>query len=300
MSLNIIKDYNLAKLSTLRVQATAEFFARPESEAELLSIIEYAHKHSIPCHFLGAGSNTLLSSRKIEGIVISTSKLDKIVQLSDEVFEVGSGLQMPRFCGKMIHNGLAGAEFMVGIPGSIGGGIVMNAGAHGSEMSSIVQSVKILNTKTLKVEDIPHSKLGFKYRHSNIRQGEDLIISAKIALKLENKEEIRARVKKFNASRIATQPVKAWTCGCTFTNPTGYSAGKLIHELNLKNLQVGDFKISDVHANFFENLDQGTSMEFCQLVYKVQSIVSEKLSLKLTPEVRPIGEFNADESLIWQ
>jgi UDP-N-acetylmuramate dehydrogenase len=299
--MEFVKNADLSRLSTLRVKAFAEFFASPKSIDELMEIFREIKSKKLSLNILGAGSNTLLSSRAIPGVLISTNSLDFINKLEDNCFEVGCGMRMPRFCALMTKENLSGAEFMEGIPGSIGGGIVMNAGAHGSEISKILVGAKVVNLETLEIETWSKEDLNFSYRHSAIDPHKYFLVSGIFQLTPDTKEAIRERVTANNSARTTHQPIKAWTCGCTFKNPQpGVSAGLLIDQLGLKGLQVGDFVISDLHGNFFENHGEGSSMDFCKLMKIVQQKALEQKGLILKPEVQTMGEFTDDEMKIWR
>ena len=298
--MEIIENADITKLTTLRVVAQAEKFASPKSIEEVVSLFREIKANNWHWNILGAGSNTLLSSRALEGILVSTNGLDFVARRDAVTYEVGAGLRMPRFCALMTKESLAGTEFMEGIPGSIGGGIVMNAGAHGSEISDILVSAKLLNLTTLEIEDWDKTKLGLGYRHSAIDPQKYLILSGTFKLKPDDKEAIRARVVHNNHARTTKQPIKAWTCGCTFQNPlANYGAGQLIDELGLKGYRVGDFMISNLHGNFFENLGEGSSIDFCKLMRHVQEQALLKKDIVLKPEVKPMGKFTEEELKIW-
>lgn len=298
--MEITNNTDITKLTTLRVVASAEKFATPSSVEDIIALFREIKANHWHWNILGAGSNTLLSSRALEGILISTNNLDFMKQINTTTYEVGAGLRMPRFCALMTKESLSGTEFMEGIPGSIGGGIIMNAGAHGWEISDILVSVKLLNLETLEIEDHAKADLGLDYRHSNINPQKYLIVSGTFSLKPDEKEAIRARVVHNNHARTSKQPIKAWTCGCTFQNPlSNYGAGQLIDELGLKGYRTGDFMISNLHGNFFENVGEGTSMDFCDLMRYVQKEALEKKNIVLKPEVKPMGKFTEDELKIW-
>jgi len=293
------KDADITNYSTLRVKAKADELALPKSIEELTQILDEIKEKKLKANILGAGSNLLLSSRRIEGIVICTVGLDFITKISDTEFEVGSGVKMPRFCANMAKESLTGAEFMEGIPGTIGGGIVMNAGAHGSEMAKILISAKVFNTETWEIEELSNKDLGFIYRRSAIDPGKHTVVSAKFKFQKTEKESIRKTISEYNSARSNHQPIKAWTCGCVFKNPEGHTAGKLIDELGLKGMSEGSVKVSEKHGNFFENLNGASSIDFCKLISKVQDIVYEKKGVILHPEVKRMGIFTEEEDLIW-
>lgn len=297
--MEILENFDVTNLSTLRVKAKANFFAEPESIEELIEAVKFAKKNNLKCYFIGGGSNTLLSSRKIDALLISTLKLDFIHERDELIFEVGAGLKMPRFCGKMIHRSLTGVEFMVGIPGSIGGGLIMNAGAHGREFASVFISAKVLDLDSMLVRELNFNDLNFKYRSSAINPEKQCVLSVVLKLERGDKDKIRETVAHYNFARTKSQPLKAWTCGCTFKNPDQNSAGKLIQESGGMLMQSGDFRVSDIHANFFENIGAASSTDFCNLVIQIQKLVQKEKNIKLSPEVKPIGEFSEEEKRIW-
>jgi UDP-N-acetylmuramate dehydrogenase len=339
MVLDIKTNHDITKLSTLRIKASAEYFVSPNNLEDLVDAIKEAQMNNWTWNILGAGSNLLLSSRGIPGLMIASSGIDYLQKINftannEEYFEVGAGMRMPRFCALMSRESLAGTEFMEGIPGSIGGGIVMNAGAHGSEITSILAFAKLLNLETLelelwanskfinenkleqiqltdlinkisqveqsKLEPVIRSNLELKYRVSSIDPAKYFILSGIFHLTKDDKEAIRNRVVHNNLARTTNQPIKSWTCGCTFKNPQpSYGAGKLIQDLGLKGYVYGDFRVSDLHANFFENTDEGSSIEFCELIRQVQEKALQEKSIKLSPEVQRMGIFTAEEEALW-
>lgn len=301
--MKLIQEADLTNYSTLRVKAKADSLALPKTIDEVLELFDSIKKDKSKWHVLGAGSNLLLSSRGIDGIVICTNELSFINKISETKFEVGAGLRMPRFCAEMSKESLTGAEFMEGIPGSIGGGIVMNAGAHGSEIANILITAKVFNTESWQVEELSHDDLAFSYRKSKIDPSKHIVLSGTFELKPADKAAIRKKVSENNQARSTHQPIKAWTCGCTFKNPEEHRAGMLIDQLGAKGMQEGSFHISNKHGNFFENdLDHepaGTSIDFCKLMSRVQDLAYEQEGVMLAPEVQTMGEFSEEEKLIW-
>lgn len=315
----ISENIDISNMNTLRVVANADRYAKPTSIEELAEICKIAKSENSKLNILGAGSNLLLSSRAIPGITVNMTGISFIKKINDTQFELGAGVRMPRFCAEAAKESLAGAEFMEGIPGTIGGGVVMNAGAHGSEIAKILKSLKLLNLETLEIEEyqIPDSEelgskpltklndncisneIAFSYRRSTIDLSKQIVISVIFELEADDKNKIREKIIENNLARTTHQPIKAWTCGCTFKNPEGYRAGLLIDQLGAKGMKEGDFHVSNKHGNFFENDDKGTSMDFCKLMSRVQDLAFDKEGVILSPEVKPMGEFSAEEQLVW-
>jgi UDP-N-acetylmuramate dehydrogenase len=295
------KNYDLSKNSTLRVKASAEMLVIPASSAELNEIFFWIKSENLSWNVLGAGSNLLLSSRAIPGVTILTTGLDTINDLGSGLFEAGAGVKMPRFCAVTAQKSYAGTEFMEGIPGTIGGGVVMNAGAQGSCIAEILVSGTVLNLTTLEIEDWDKSKFNFVYRHSALDPHKHLLISAKFQLKPDDKDAIRKRVLANNHHRSTAQPIKSWTCGCTFKNPSDECrAGLLIQDIGAKGWAEGAIRVTQLHGNFFENTEEGvgTSIDMCKLMARVQSVARER-GVRLEPEVQRIGVFTAEEDAVW-
>jgi UDP-N-acetylmuramate dehydrogenase len=300
MVLEISKNYDLSKLSTLRVKAHSDYFAKPSNLAELKDLFDFIKENKLDFNVLGAGSNVLLSSKGIPGMLISTNDINFIEKINDTDFEVGAGVRMPRLCANVTKESLTGAEWMEGIPGSVGGGIVMNAGAHGTEMQENIKTVKVFNTETQELEEWANEAFAFAYRSSKIDPKKHIIFSAVFHFEAGNKESIREKVVHNNNARTTRQPVKSFTCGCTFKNPEpSQSAGLIIEELGLKGLSEGDFVVSELHGNFIENHGEGTSQEFIALMKKVQDEALDKRGIKLKPEVQMMGEFSDEEKALW-
>ncbi len=300
-NIQIHKNYDLSKNSTLRVKASAEMLVIPRNLDELKQIFSWIKSENLSWNILGAGSNLLLSSRAIPGVTILTTGLDTITELEPGIFEAGAGVKMPRFCAHTAQKSYAGTEFMEGIPGTIGGGVVMNAGAHGSCIEEILESGIVLNLSTLEIEDWDKSKFGFSYRHSKLDPKQYLLISAKFKLVAGDKDEIRKRVLANNHHRSTAQPIKSWTCGCTFKNPSDdCKAGLLIQEMGAKGWTEGAIRVTQLHGNFFENIEEGigTSMDMCKLMARVQAAARVR-GVRLEPEVQRIGVFSAEEDAIW-
>lgn len=300
MVLEISKNYDLSKLSTLRVKAHSDYFAKPSTFEELKEVFQFIRENNLEFNILGAGSNVLLSSNGIKGMLICTNDLNFIEKINDTDFEVGSGVRMPRLCARVTKESLTGAEWMEGIPGSVGGGIVMNAGAHGTEMCENIKTVKVFNTETLELEEWTNEDFAFAYRSSKVDPKKQIIFSAIFNFEEGDKEKIREKVVHNNTARTTRQPVKSFTCGCTFKNPEPSTpAGLLIQDLGLKGTREGDFVVSDLHGNFIENQGEGTSQEFIALMKKLQKEAFEKRGIKLKPEVQLMGEFSKEERKLW-
>lgn len=301
-NLEIQEAFDLSNNSTLRIKAVADRLAMPKNKEELVELFKLVKENNWQWNLLGAGSNTLLSSRAMPGLTILTTELKKMTELGDGFFKVEAGVKMPRFCAEMTKLGFSGAEFMEGIPGTIAGGVVMNAGAHGSWVELILEEAEVLNLETLDFEVWQRDDFEFSYRSSKIDPKKHFVFTATFKLVAADKHEIRETVKLFNSQRSNAQPIKAFTCGCTFKNPgEECRAGILIDELGAKGMELGGIQVSEKHANFFENHQEAkaTSMDFCKLMAKIQKLAMDERAIKLSPEVQTMGYFTEEELRIW-
>ncbi|KAF0193737.1 MAG: UDP-N-acetylmuramate dehydrogenase [bacterium] len=192
-------------------------------------------------------------------------------------------------------------EFYEGIPGTVGGAIVMNAGAHGCNTSQILETVTVLNLKTWKIEILTPKDINFGYRISTINPTEQIVICAKFRMNTDTEASIRSRMKENNTIRRRTQPIKDPSAGCTFRNPLELNlpAGKILESIGAKKWTIGDAQVSSVHANFIINLGSANSQDVCKLISKMQETTLEKYNVLLKPEVKPLGIFDKSEAIIW-
>lgn len=240
-------------------------------------------------YILGNGSNILVSDKGIEDpVVMLCDDFAKIAVEGDEIV-AGAAALLSKVSRVAYENGLGGAEFASGIPGTVGGAVFMNAGAYGGEMKDIITSVDLL--KDGEVITITGSKMDFSYRHSIAMDEDMVVLSMRIKLSKKNKSEIQAMMDDFNGRRREKQPLEYPSAGSTFKRPEGHFAGKLIMDSGLAGFSVGGAKVSEKHCGFIINYDNATATDIYKLIKKVQEIVLEKQGVKLEPEVRLIGDF---------
>lgn len=278
---NIKYDWPLSALSTLGTGGEAENFVSPESERELQEIITSAKNMRV--YILGGGSNIIIPDGKIDGLVISTRYLDAIAWENDFTAEIGAGCNLSRILKVLREKNLGGLEFVSGIPGTLGGAIIGNAGAGGSGICDFVDAVKVLDfTGNLRV--IKRGEFSYSYRKCSLSDEKIIIVSAKMSFR-EAKPDDEAR-KKYFLEKRKNQPVKFRSAGCTFKNPDNKSAGKLLDECNCKNLAVGDAIVSDQHANFIINRGQAKSKDILKLMEICSEKVYNSTGIKLEPEIK--------------
>jgi len=283
------KDYNLKHLTWFKVGGNAEIFFKPLDSEDLASFL-VQNKQKLPITTFGAGSNIIIRDGGIEGVVIKLGQnFSNIDFIDDNHLVVGSSClnyNLAKFCQA---NAIAGFEFLVGIPGTIGGGVAMNAGAYGCEFKDILVKIEAIdfagNFLTFTNEEI-----GFKYRSNNLPK--DLIIlKAVFKITKGNGEDISVRMNEINTARSRTQPIKERTGGSTFANPRGLKAWQLIDKAGLRGYRIGDASISELHCNFMINNGNATAKDLEDLGDFVRQKVFEDSGVKLEWEIKRIGKY---------
>ncbi len=258
----------------------------PRDEFDLSNLLKIAKKEDINIYFKGSGSNILAHDDGFDGFVISLSKSFKKLNISKNKVFCESGVMLGSFVKKCTSNNLTGMESLVGVPGTVGGAIKMNAGAWGMEISNHIKKVKIMN-KEGEIIELKKNDIEFGYRFSSIKN--DLIISSNFEFENSNPEKIKKLKLSASSSRKNTQPLKFRSAGSVFKNPENYSAGYLIDKVGLKGMRVGDAEISKKHANFFLNLGNASSKDISQLILIARKKVKEKFDINLELEIKTIG-----------
>lgn len=275
--------------TTFRIGGPADIFICPASRDELLAAVGYTVKRGIPLTVIGAGSNLLVTEGGIRGVVVKVGRgLDRVACDGTQI-KAEAGARLAKLAAVAQINGLGGLEFTAGIPGSVGGAVVMNAGANGSSIGDVVKNVLVLN-RTGQIEEIPRASLGFGYRKSILQEKPLIVIEASFSCRLRSPREIRREMKEYMEKRRRTQPLHQPSAGSIFKNPPGDSAGRLIEAAGLKGKRVGDAAISEVHANFIVNLGSATSRDVRALIEMARSAVWERFGVELALEVKIIGE----------
>ena len=290
-----IKDINGIKLNepmkkhtTFRAGGPADYFYEPETYEDIKNILKVAKEENIPVTIIGNGSNLLVKDGGIRGLVIKLYENFCEIKVDGEYIKALSGAKMPQIGNAALKEGLSGFEFASGIPGTIGGGLMMNAGAYGGELSDIVVSAEYLENGEIKTYTKDEMCLGYR---KSIFQGKDgVILSVTLKLRNGNKEEIKAKMDDLKERRVSKQPLEFASAGSTFKRPEGYFAGKLIEDAGLKGAKVGDAEVSEKHAGFVINRKNATASEILELIEYVKKKVYENSGVKLEPEVKIIGE----------
>jgi UDP-N-acetylmuramate dehydrogenase len=282
----------LAGLTSFRVGGPAEWYVAPRSIEALQASFAWAQAEGLPVTLLGAGSNLLVSDRGLSGLVIGTRYL-KQISFNPETGQVtaGAGESIPRLAWLAAKRGWKGLEWAVGIPGSVGGAVVMNAGAHSGCTADILVSARVLSPGG-KVEVLAPADLGYRYRTSVLQGGDRLVTEATFQLQPGfDRSLVMAATNAHFSQRRTTQPYHLPSCGSVFRNPTPKAAGWLIEQAGLKGYQIGGAQVAQRHANFILNCGSATANDIFHLIRYVQEQVEQRWSLLLEPEVRILGEF---------
>lgn len=291
---------SIARYTTLKVGGDVNRLVHPTSVDEVVEAMERIRKHGEPWFVLGGGSNLLVSSDGFDGTVLRMTQMQRMESLGEGVLEADAGVRLPHLAKYAASIGLSGLEFAVGIPGTVGGGAVMNAGAHGSSISEITESVTVFDTTLWKVVTLTLDDLKFEYRRSAIDPDKHIVLSSRYRMKSDVAENIQARTKHNEEYRWKTQPLGWPNAGSTFKNPEPTrSAGFLLDQAGAKDLRIGNAGVSAIHANFVINLGGATSGEITSLLRSMQDIVHEKFDLRMHPEWKRLGKFTDEELKVW-
>jgi UDP-N-acetylmuramate dehydrogenase len=282
------RDYPLARLTTIRTGGAADFFARPESEGELVELLGWTRSSKVEVEVVGSGSNLLVADAGVRGLVLKLSGELAAIERRGTTVECGGGVRLPSAAAKAAGWGLAGLEFGINIPGTVGGAVRMNANAYGGQLAEVLEWVEV--TTAAGTERRSPDAFDFVYRNSNLGPGE-VVSRASFALTPSDPEEIRATL----ASMREAQPPGIKTFGSTFKNPTdpraeGRTAGLLLEAAGCRGLVRGGARFSEKHANFVENMGEATTADVLALMAEGRRRVQEKFGVELEPEVQVLGD----------
>ena len=284
-ALPILAAEPLAKHSSFRIGGPAELLVSPRTEAELQAVFAFCRGEGIMPRILGGGTNILAPDEGVPGVVISTRGLDGLELREDGLIVAGAGVPLARLALFAMQNGLTGLEFAHGIPGTVGGGMYMNAGAYGGELVQVAVSARFLSLEG-ELKRFEGEEMGLGYRRSAFMGLPGVIVSATFRLSPGEPEEILARMRELMVRRKASQPLELPSAGSTFKRPVGGYAAALIQEAGLKGLRVGDAQVSEKHAGFVVNLGHATSADVLTLIARVRDRVKANSGIELEPEVR--------------
>ncbi|HJV44819.1 MAG TPA: UDP-N-acetylmuramate dehydrogenase [Bacillota bacterium] len=285
----VLGDEPLANHTTWKIGGPVDLFIQPKDKMGLASAFTIITKHKLPWRVIGKGSNLLVRDRGIRGVVFQLADGLDHLEFRDDVVHVGAGYSLIRLAVMAGKEGLTGLEFAGGIPGSVGGAVYMNAGAHGSEISRILQSAEVL-LDTGEFRTYSNQDMQFRYRHSILQDQGGIITGVVFQLAAGNRKEIANAMASYKERRRVTQPLQQPCAGSVFRNPPGNHAGKLIEEAGLKGYRIGDAQISEKHANFIVNRGKATAGDVLLLIEYIQKTIAERYHVQLIPEVEVVGE----------
>ena len=273
------------KLCSFCVGGNVRLVARPQSKEQMKLIIDYFKTDNKKHIVLGRGSNVVFSDEGFDGVLVVTHGLDSIAR-KGELIEAGAGVSMLNLARFAEENSLTGLEFAHGIPGSVGGGVYMNAGAYGGEISNVLVSCECYDCKNQRFLTIENAECDLSYRHSIFQENKDLIVlSATFLLGVGDKGEIRRTMNELKAKRTEKQPLEYPSAGSTFKRPEGHFAGKLIEDCGLKGYRVGGAAVSEKHAGFVINEGGATASDIKELVEHIKNAVYEQYRVSLECEI---------------
>ncbi len=281
-------DCPMSKYTTFRIGGNADCIVNPSSNEQVKDILSFARQNGIDVTVLGNCSNVLVRDGGIEGIVMLINSGMCNVEIDGEIVKAQAGITMGSLAQACIRASLAGFEFASGIPGCLGGGIYMNAGAYNGEMGQIVQSVDILD-ENLQFQTLTNADMHFAYRHTALSSRNVVVLGATLKLKKGCSTQIAEQVADYTKRRRDRQPLTYPSAGSTFKRPEGAFAAALIDQAGLKGLTVGGAQVSEKHAGFFINIGGATAKDVLTLIKKVQQIILDKNGIMLEPEVKIIG-----------
>ena len=285
----LLLEEPMAKHTSFRIGGPADVLAQPADEAELAALLKRAGEHAVHVTLVGNGSNLLVRDKGIRGLVIKLSNIFSSITVDGNVMTFGSGISLAMASKKAASLSLSGMEFAVGIPGTIGGAVYMNAGAYDGEMAKVVTCVRVMDMQG-KISELQASELDFAYRHTALQNSGWIVISVTVALQPGEAESIAAKMADFSQRRISKQPLELPSAGSMFKRPPGYFAGTLIEQTGLKGYTVGGAQVSQKHAGFVVNVGGATAKDVVQLISDVQSKVFAAHGVRLEPEVLVLGE----------
>lgn len=289
----VYRHIPLAKMTTFRIGGPAQWYVTPRCLDDLYAAIAWAKSEGFGVTLLGGGSNLLIGDGGIPGLVASSRYLrDTTFEADSGRVTVAAGVPLPKLAWQLAERGWAGFEWAVGIPGTVGGAVVMNAGAHRSSLSDSLLSATVLDADG-SVTQLDGEALGYSYRTSALQGSDRLVLSATLQLQPDRSPtEVRSRTEKHLKQRHSTQPYHRPSCGSVFRNPKPQAAGWLIEQSGLKGYRVGGAQVAQEHANFILNVGRATASDAIAVMRHVRETVRDRWGVELQPEVKLLGEFS--------
>ena len=286
----ILEQESMKKHTTFRIGGPADIFAVPDTIEKAAKIIGICREQKVPFYVIGNGSNLLVSDQGYRGVVVQVYKNLSAIEIKGDIITAQAGAMLSVIAKKAMAASLTGFEFASGIPGTVVGAAVMNAGAYGGEMKQVLTEVTVL-TREGELRRIPSEELKLGYRYSVIPEKGWIVLEAKLKLHRGDYDMIKARMDELKEKRVEKQPLELPSAGSTFKRPEGYFAGKLIMDAGLRGFSVGGAQVSEKHCGFVVNTGEATAKDVRDLIREVSRQVKTKFGVELEPEVKMLGEF---------
>lgn len=287
---SVLLDEPMKKHTTFRIGGPSDYFVLPKNIEEVKGVIALCKEKEVPFYILGNGSNLLVSDDGFRGVIIQLYKNMSHIEVEGNAIRAQVGALLSQIAAEALQNGLTGFEFASGIPGTLGGAVVMNAGAYGGEMKDVLTEVTAL-TQDGEVKVLKKEELDLGYRTSVVGKKGYIALEAVVELQKGNPDEIKATMDDLKERRTTKQPLEYPSAGSTFKRPEGYFAGKLIQDTGLRGFSVGGAQISEKHCGFVINKDHATAKDVAELMREVSDRVEAKFGVPLEPEVKKLGDF---------
>ena len=287
---NVHVDEEMKKHTTFRIGGPADFYVLPHSKDEIGRVVQVCKNAGEPFYVLGNGSNLLVGDKGYRGVIIQIFKNYSDIIIEGTQITAKSGALLSKVAKKALAAGLTGFEFASGIPGTIGGAVVMNAGAYGGEMKDVILSATVM-TQEGSIQKLSNQELQLGYRTSLVARQNDIVLEVSLELKKGDPDQIRSLMEELKNKRVTKQPLEYPSAGSTFKRPEGYFAGKLIMDAGLRGFSVGDAQVSEKHCGFVINKGNASARDIVALMDEVTGRVKEQFGVTLEPEVKRVGEF---------
>lgn len=287
---SVFADEPMSRHTTFRIGGPADYFTVPGNAEDVKKIIDLCKKEEVPYYILGNGSNLLVGDKGYRGVIIQIYRNMSEIHADGNRIYAQAGALLSKVAAEALSNSLKGFEFASGIPGTLGGAVMMNAGAYGGEMKQVLESAKVL-TPEGEIKSLKEEELELGYRTSVIAKKNYIVLEAVIRLEAGDAESIRSYMEELKEKRVTKQPLEYPSAGSTFKRPEGYFAGKLIEHAGLRGFRVGDAQVSEKHCGFVINRGSAAAEDVISLMEQVADKVESASGVRLEPEVKRIGEF---------
>lgn len=287
---SLFASADMRAYTSFQAGGKADLLVIPYNEEELKTILQRIAEQKVPLVVMGKGTNLLVRDGGYHGIIIRLEEAFSSIAVEGNELVAGAGASLSAIARAAMEQNLSGLEFASGIPGSVGGGVFMNAGAYGGELKDVVRQVRVISCNGSQTRTVENEEMAYGYRHSSLMSTREIVLEASFCLSCGIREDIVAKMKDFNDRRNTKQPMELPSAGSFFKRPHGFYAGKLIEDAGLKGVTVGGAQVSPKHSGFIVNIGNATASDIISLMKVVQATVMDQFGVIIEPEVRIIGE----------